>query len=71
MKTFLSPLQMIAIGGILVVVGLVLPLLMVLRVIPASFALCFFSYAASVVGLVLGIVGSALYARLHRPPDRG
>jgi len=60
---------MIAVGFVLVLVGVLLPLLMVLRLIPAGFALSFLSYAASSAGLLLGIVGSALYARARRPRD--
>ncbi len=65
----LSPLQMIALGFVLVLVGVLLPLLMVLGVIPPGFALSFISYAASFCGLLLGITGSAMYVRLKRPPD--
>ena len=65
--------QMIALGGVLVVVGFLLPLLMVLGVIPTTFLLGFIAYAASFGGLMLGVIGSALWARIkrHQRKDRG
>lgn len=62
----ISPLAMIAIGFILLLFGFAAPFLMVLRLIEPSFALSFLSHAASVSGLFLGIIGSALYVRMHR-----
>ena len=47
------------IGFGLVLAGALLPLLMVLRVLTASFGLSFVSYAASVLGLFLGLIGAA------------
>ena len=64
----LGPLGMIAIGFVLVLLGVLLPLLMVLRIVPPGFALSFIAYAASFAGVLLGVIGSALYARLKRPP---
>jgi len=37
--------------------GIVFPFLMVIHVLPSSFALNFFSWGASVVGLALGMIG--------------
>jgi membrane associated rhomboid family serine protease len=65
----LSPVQMIGLGFFLVLLGVALPLLMVLRVIPPGFALSFVAYAASFGGLILGVIGSAMYARLKRRRD--
>lgn len=48
-------------GFILVFCGVLIPLLMVIRVIGASFALSFLSYALSVGGLLIGIIGIVLY----------
>jgi len=50
----------------LVVLGAVLPWLMVLQLIPASFILSMISYLASTFGLVMGLIGAAMYARLYR-----
>lgn len=59
----MSPLNIIAIGFVLVVLGFAIPVLMVLHIIEASFLLAFFSHGASVAGLLLGLVGTALYRR--------
>lgn len=48
-------------GGVLL--GVALPLLMVLDYIEPTFLLAFISFAASVGGLTLGMIGSAMYAR--------
>lgn len=61
-----SPRAVIAVGFVLVLFGFVAPFLMVLHVIEPSFALSFLSHAASVSGLFLGLIGSALYIRTRR-----
>jgi hypothetical protein len=61
-----GPLRIILVGFALVVLGVVLPFLMVLHVLQSTFFLNFISYAASTAGLILGIVGAALYVRLKR-----
>lgn len=58
---YLSPWQIIGIGFILVVLGWVGPFLMAIRLIPPNFWLGFLSYGLSVLGLFLGLIGSALY----------
>lgn len=58
--------QVFVLGFVLVLLGFVLPFLMVLRVIPSTIFLSFLSYAASVAGLFLGLIGAALYVRTYR-----
>lgn len=53
--------KLVACGFFLVLLGVVVPLLMVVKVIEASFVLSFVSYASSAGGLLLGIVGLVLY----------
>jgi hypothetical protein len=62
----LTPLQLIGIGFLLVLAGAVLPFLMVMRILESTFFLNFFSYAASVAGLMLGLIGTALYTSRRR-----
>lgn len=50
---------LIGLGAFLVVMGFVIPFLMVMRLIPSSFLIAFVSYAASVTGMTLGLVGAA------------
>ncbi len=65
-----QPWQLFVIGGVLVTVGMVLPFLMVMRLIPTTFFLSFFAYGCSIVGLLLGIVASAMYVARKRREDR-
>jgi len=58
--------QILALGFVLVLIGFALPFLMVVRIIPSSLILSFISYAASVIGLFLGLIGAALYVRTYR-----
>jgi hypothetical protein len=59
----LSPIKIILVGFVLVVLGAVLPFLMVLHILESTFFLNYFSYGASLVGLFLGVIGSAYYVR--------
>jgi hypothetical protein len=61
-----NPLFFILAGFFLVVAGFVLPFLMVLQVIPSTFFLNFLAYGASFSGLLLGIIGSAVYTAARR-----
>jgi hypothetical protein len=61
-----DPRVLLAIGFVLVMAGWILPVLMVMQVIESTFFLNFFSYAASVVGLMLGVVGSISYISRYR-----
>jgi hypothetical protein len=68
---------MILIGFVMVLVGgIVMPLLMVVKIIPltsinaaVAWILLFSSYGVSVAGLFLGVIGSAMYMRLRKPPQ--
>ena len=54
----MNPKILIGIGFPLLVLGFVLPLLMVLQILPSTFFLNFFSYGASLLGLLLGMLGA-------------
>jgi membrane associated rhomboid family serine protease len=62
----LDPRAIIAIGFVLVLLGFVVPFLMVAGFIRPSLALSFASYAASIAGLFLGLIGGALYIRREK-----
>jgi hypothetical protein len=62
----LPPVTTILVGFFLVLLGLVLAWLLVLGILPSTFLLNFLSYAASVTGLFLGLVGAALHVRLNK-----
>lgn len=61
--------RMIFIGFLMVLFGFVTPLLMVIQVVEASYLLGFLSYAFSVAGLFLGVIGASQYVRVHRKPE--
>jgi len=61
---------LILIGFVLVLLGAILPFLMVMKILPSTIFLNFFSYTVSVVGLFLGITGSAYIVRYRRNKDR-
>jgi hypothetical protein len=65
---FNRPLVLIIIGFVLVMLGWIFPFLMVMHVFSSTFFLNFFSYAISLIGLILGISGSAMYVKLRKPP---
>ena len=65
MRAGLTPLRIIGLGFLLVVTGFVLAMLMVLRLIEATFLLSFLSYTASTVGLFMGLIGAAWYVKLR------
>jgi hypothetical protein len=62
----IPPWGLILIGFLLALTGVILPFLMVIHIIPSSFFLNFFSYGASLLGLMLGIIGASLYVRGSR-----
>jgi hypothetical protein len=62
----IQPWKLIVIGFVLVLLGFVLPFLMVVRVLESTIFLNFLSYGASVGGLLLGLIGAAMYVRIHR-----
>lgn len=62
----IHPKALIAIGFVLVLFGFLVPFLTVIGIIGATLALNFASYAASVIGLLLGLVGAAWYSRFPR-----
>ncbi len=57
---------MILLGFLLSASGVVFPFLMVIQVIPSTFFLNFFSFGASFIGMILGVVGISYYLRDHR-----
>ncbi len=66
----LDPKILLGVGFILLVIGVVLPLLMVLQIIPSTFFLNFFSYGASFVGVIVGLLGAMMLIVRSRKRDR-
>jgi hypothetical protein len=58
-----SPRFLLTLGMVLMLLGIILPFLMVIHILPSSFALNFFAWGASVVGLAVGMIGAAFFTR--------
>jgi hypothetical protein len=61
-----NPKLLLAFGFALVTLGMVLPFLLVMRILEPTYLLSFLSWFATVIGLFLGFVGSAMYVRLKK-----
>lgn len=63
-----DPKTLIWVGGLLLVVGFVLPLLMVIKILPSTYFLNFLSYGCQLVGMVSAMLGtfSIVKVRLDR-----
>ncbi len=59
MKRRFNLQNLIYIGFVLLLLGIILPLLMIMQYIKPTLWLEFLSYTISVLGLILGIVGMA------------
>jgi len=64
-----QPKRLIFIGFLMVLFGFIAPFLMILGVFESTFFLNFISYAASVGGLFMGMIGTAGYTRSRRGRD--
>ena len=59
------PWKLLVVASVLLLLGLLLPFLMVLRLLPSTYFLNFFAYAASFSGMLLGLIGAVLYGRMR------
>ena len=57
---------LLTLGLILLIGGWIIPLLIIMRVIPSTFLLNFFSWGMSVAGLFLGFIGGAMWVRMNK-----
>ena len=63
-----NSLNLMILGGLLLVIGAVLPFLMMTQTIESTFVLNFVSAIASLLGLVIGLYGLFEY---HRASKKG
>jgi len=60
------PWKLLVVAFALLLLGVLLPLLIVLRLLPSTFFLNFLAYFASFSGMILGLIGSVLYTRMRK-----
>ena len=60
------PKRTILLGFILMLLGVIFPLLMVMKILESTFFLNFLSYTLSLVGMILGIIGIAFQFRIRK-----
>jgi hypothetical protein len=61
------PILLIVVGVLMMLVGgVIIPLLMVIHLMEPTFLLTFGSYAVSVAGLYMGVIGVARYVQKER-----
>jgi hypothetical protein len=60
------PFTLIGIGFGLVILGFIIPLFMVMQWLQSTYFLNFLGYTASISGLMLGIIGTAMYVSYNR-----
>ncbi|MBK7319324.1 hypothetical protein [Candidatus Villigracilis affinis] len=61
-----SPRFLLGLGLFLMLLGIALPFSMVIHVIESTFFVNFFSWASSVIGLALGMIGATFMAARRR-----
>ena len=70
MRAWLTTGRMVAIGLVLMIIGILLPFLMVLDVIESTFFMNFFSYILSLVGMLVASVGAIMWGVSKRNERR-
>jgi hypothetical protein len=63
---WITPRNLIILGTLMMIAGVVFPLLMVIKVLESTFLLNFVAYISSIIGMMIGIIGAALYSRIHK-----
>ncbi len=61
-----SPRFLLSLGLFLMLLGIILPFLMVIGILESTYFLNFFSWAASVAGLVLGTIAVATMVKIDK-----
>jgi hypothetical protein len=62
----LGPKRLMWIGFAMMILGIVFPILMIMRILKSTIFLNFLSFFLSLVGLIIGMAGTGLYAAIHR-----
>ena len=59
----LSPFGLMAVGFVMLLAGFAIPFLMMIQVLQPSFLGAFLAYFLSLGGLIVGVIGTAIFAR--------
>lgn len=62
----IDPKHLMFIGAGLMVLGIVFPLLMLLKILESTFFLNFLSYILQITGLILAMIGLVSYAGIRK-----
>jgi len=65
-----QPWKIILLGGSMMLISVILPLLMVLQILQSSFFLNFLTYGLSVAGLLIGFIGMVTMVRVERAKQK-
>jgi len=65
-----QPWKMIALGGVMMLVSMVLPWLMVLQIVRSTFFLNFLAYGLSVAGMLIGFIGMVSIVKIRRTQQK-
>lgn len=66
MQKALDPRLMMGIGTALMLLGVILPLLILIKVLESTYFLNFFSYICQITGLILAMLGLVTYVRTRK-----
>lgn len=66
MQKALDPRVMMGIGTGLMLLGVILPLLILIKVLESTYFLNFFSYICQITGLILAMLGLVTYVRTRK-----
>ena len=61
-----SPIKIVVTGFFLVLLGVILPFLIVMQILPSTYFLNFLAYTVSIAGLFMGLIGTAMYVKLKK-----
>lgn len=56
----INPFALLGVGFLLLILGVVLPALMVIEIVESTFFLNIVAYSASLLGMVIGFIGSVM-----------
>jgi len=62
----LTPIRLMIIAFVFLLLGVILPFLMVMEIFESTFFLNFLSFILSLIGIVIGVIGSVYYVRINR-----